>query len=247
MNIMNKDRNMLMGVSYECLTDLSDRKVVGYDVIGHMSDILGIKERQLKNYINTARLIPEFEELLHEGRITLREAVRFSALDSDSQTYLFEKYSDEGSVTNSDLAKAKELSRIKEAEKKLDDISESLEKKKKIYENEHEELCSLSEKTKNKEKIKRQGRKELKAKQRLLKEEKRYKDASDALSGIKRQVQDNIKEECYNADFVLSSIATCLEKIEKNPYLILSDKRFASSLINISDRFFQLVNNYRDT
>lgn len=74
---------------------------INCDVISHMSDILGIKERQLKNYINTARLIPEFEEMLQEGRITLREAVRFSALDNDSQMYLLKKYSDDGSIASS--------------------------------------------------------------------------------------------------------------------------------------------------
>ncbi len=33
---------------YECLLDLQERKMADTDVISHMSDILGIKERQLK-------------------------------------------------------------------------------------------------------------------------------------------------------------------------------------------------------
>lgn len=104
---------------YECLTDLKGRKIVDCDVVSHMSGILGIKERQLKNYINTARLIPEFEKMLQEGTITLQESVRFSALDNDSQMYLFRKYSDGAAISSSDFSKAKELSKIKGAEKSL--------------------------------------------------------------------------------------------------------------------------------
>ena len=207
-----------------------------------MADILGIKERQLKNYINTARLIPEFEGMLQEGTITLRDAVRFSALDRDSQMFLFKKYSGGGTVSGSDFSKAKELSRIREAEQSLKDISESLEKQKKLYENEHEELFSLSQKTRNKEKIRRQEKRELKAKQRLLKEEKRYKDASDILEKIKQQVCDDGKGSCYDADTVLTSIMTNLEKIERNPILILSNKKLKSSLKDICNRFLRIVN-----
>lgn len=227
---------------HDCLTDLKERKIIDRDVVGHMADILGIKERQLKNYINTARLIPEFEGMLQEGTITLRDAVRFSALDRDSQMFLFKKYSGGGTVSGSDFSKAKELSRIREAEQSLKDISESLEKQKKLYENEHEELFSLSQKTRNKEKIRRQEKRELKAKQRLLKEEKRYKDASDILEKIKQQVCDDGKGSCYDADTVLTSIMTNLEKIERNPSLILSNKKLKSSLKDICNRFLRIVN-----
>ena len=230
---------------YECLTDLKGRKIVDCDVVSHMADILGIKERQLKNYINTARLIPEFEEMLQEGTITLHEAIRFSALDSDSQLYLFKKCS-EGTISSSDFSKAKELSKIRGAEKKLNDISQSLEKQKKQYEDVHEELCSLTKQTKNQEKIKRQKKRELKAKQRLLKEEKRYKDASDVLMEIKRQACDDDQEDCYDADSVLTSIIINLEKIERNPNFILSNKKWKSSLTEISNRFLQLANNFEE-
>lgn len=231
---------------YECLTDLKGRKIVDCDVVSHMSGILGIKERQLKNYINTARLIPEFEKMLQEGTITLQESVRFSALDNDSQMYLFRKYSDGAAISSSDFSKAKELSKIKGAEKKLNDISESLEKQKKLYENEHEELCALSQKTKNKEKIRRQEKREIKAKQRLMKEEKRYKDASDVLLKIKQQACNENHKDWYDADSVLASIIVELEKIEKNPDVILNNRRWKSSLTDIINRFFRLVNNYEE-
>lgn len=227
---------------YECLTDLKKREIVDNNIISHMSDILGIKEKQLRNYINTARLIPEFEELLREGRISLREAIRFSSLDNDSQVYLCKKYSDNGFVSSSDFSEARDSSRVRKTEKKLKDISENLEKKKEIYEKEHEELRLLSEKTKNKEKIRRQEKREIKAQHNLMKEEKHYKDASDALLEIKKQILDENQEDSYNAELVLVSIMSCLEKIEKNPGLIISDKTLKSSLIDISNRFLIIIN-----
>ncbi len=231
---------------YDCLTDLKERKIIDCDVVSHMADILGIKERQLKNYINTARLIPEFEEMLRDGTITLCDAVRFSALDNDSQVYLLKKYSSGETVSGSDFSKAKELSRIRGAEKNLKDISESLEKQKKLYENAHEELCSLTQKTKNKEKIRRQEKRELKARQRLLKEEKRYKDASDILTEIKQQACDGGQGSCHDADSVLESIMVNLEKLERNPNLVLSNKKWKSFLTDICNRLLRLVNNYEE-
>lgn len=232
---------------YECLIDLKKREIVNCDIISHMSDTLGIKEKQLKNYINTARLIPEFEKMLQEGSITLREAIRFSTLDSDSQMYLYKKYSDDKSVSSSDFIEAREMNRIRKAEKKLEEITESLEDKKEAYEKEHEELCLLSEKSKNKEKIKRQEKREFNARQKLIKEEKRYKDAFEAFSDLKKQIRDEVQKDDYNAESVLTSIITCLEKIEMNPNLILHDEGLKTSLMNIRDRFIQIINKYENT
>ena len=216
------------------------------DVISHMSDILGIKEKQLKRYINTARLIPEFEEMLKDSMITLNDAARISTLGRDSQMSLFEKQREKGGITFSDFKEAEDADNIKKAEQELAAISDSIDRHKEQCEAEAEKARLLAENTKDKEKIKRQKKRELRAKQKLEKEENRYYLAEEALqtarsahTAVKSGTESKMKN--HDAASAISEIESCLERIEACFERVADDDALLESLKNISGRFSILL------
>lgn len=235
---------------HECLMDLRERGMAGSDVISHMSDILGIKEKQLKRYINTARLIPEFEGMLKDSGITLKEAARIASLDSDLQMSLYKKHSETGGITLSDFKDAEEEGRIRKAEQELAAISDSIGRHKALCDEEAEKSRLLAESTKDMEKIRRQEKKALRAEENLAKEESRYHSAAEALEAArsaKKPVQSGAGNKTRNLDAAsaMSQIVSCLERIESCPGLLAGDDELLESLKNISVRFSSLLENCR--
>lgn len=231
---------------HDCLMDLKERKMAGSDIISHMSDILGIKEKQLKRYINTAHLIPEFEEKLKDSRITLNEAARIALLDSDLQMILYKKHSKKGGITLSDVKEAEDVVRIRKAEQELAAISDSIGRHKELYEAEAEKSRLLAESTKDREKIKRQERKALRAEQKLAEEESRYCSAAEALEAARSaQETDNSrtgsKIKNHDAALAMLQIESCLERIESCPRPVACDDALLESLKGINRRFSALM------
>lgn len=213
---------------HECLMDLRERKIADGDVISHMSDILGMKEKQLKRYINTAKLIPEFEGMLRDSRITLNEAARISSLGSDSQMSLYQKQSENGGITLSDFKEAEGTDRIRKAEQELAAISDSIDRHKELCRAEAEKTRLLAESTKDREKIKRQERRALRAEQKLAGEESRYCSAAEELETA-RSAQASAKNDAgsktknHDAASAISRIESCLEQIESCLGLVAGD------------------------
>ncbi len=231
---------------HECLMDLRERDMADSDVISHMSEILGIKEKQLKRYIDTACLIPEFEGMLRDSGITLKEAARIALLDSDLQMSLYKKHSGKGGITLSDLKEAEDADHIRKAEQELAAISDSIDRHKELCEAEAERSRLLAESTKDKEKIRRQEKKVLRAEQKLAKEESRYCSAAEALDAA-RSAQASAPKDTGNktgdldAASVISEIGICLERIEACPGLVAGDDVLLESMKDISRRFSVLL------
>lgn len=233
---------------HECLMDLRERKMAESDIIAHMSDILGIKEKQLKRYINTANLIPEFERMLKDSRITLNEAARIASLDSDLQMFLYEKYSEKGEITLLDFKEAEDTGCIRKTEQELAVISDSIGRHKELYETETEKSRLLAESTKDKEKIKRQEKRALKAKQKLAEEENRYYSVAGALETARSaQVGDKSgagnKMKRHNVALIISKIESYMEQLEACPELVAGDDVLRESLKDISGRLSALLEN----
>lgn len=231
---------------YECLLDLRERKMADADVISHMSDILGIKERQLKKYINTADLIPEFEGMLKDNRITLNEAARIASFDDGLQMELYRKQSENGGIMPSDYREAEDMDRVIKAEQELAVISDSIDRNKELYEAEAEKSRLLAQSTRDREKLKRQEKRELRAKQKLEKEESRYCSLAGVLETA-RQLQPSSPgdtgSEIKNHDIkpVILQVESCLKKLGECPELLAGDDAMIESLKDISIRFSALL------
>ncbi len=235
---------------YECLLDLRERKMADTDVISHMSDILGIKERQLKKYINTADLIPEFERMLKDNRITLNEAAKIASFDGGLQMELYRKQSENGGITPSDYNEAEDMNRVIKSEQELAVISDSIDSNKELYEAEVEKSRLLAQNTKDREKLKRQEKRELKAKQRLEKEESRYCSMAGGLKTARKSQMSfpgdtgsDIKKQDIKP--VILQAELCLKKFEEYPELLADDDAILESLKDISIRFSALLEHCR--
>lgn len=235
---------------HECLLDLRERKMADADVIGHMSDILGIKERQLKRYINTASLIPEFEGMLKDNRITLNEAERIASFDVSLQIELYRKQSENGGITPSDYKEAEDKDMVIKSEQELAVISGNIDRNKELYEAETEKSRLLAQSTRDREKLKRQEKRELRAKQRLEKEESRYCSLAGALETA-RQPQPSFPgdtgSEIKNHDIkpAILQAESCLKELEECPELLAGDDALIESLKDISIRFSALLEHCR--
>lgn len=233
---------------HECLMDLREKNMADGDIISHMSDILGIKEKQLKRYISTAGLIPEFEGVLKNNEITLNEAARIALLGSDLQMFLYKKHSEKGGITFYDLKEAGDTDRIRKSEQELAEISDSIGRHKELYEAEAEKSRLLAENTKDREKIKRQEKRVLKAKQKLAEEESRYCSAAEALEtarSAQAEARSDTGSKIKNRDAVsaISQIESCLERIEAYPGQVAGDGALLESLKDITGRFSVLLEN----
>lgn len=230
---------------YECLSDLKSRNMIDYDILDHMTNILGIKQRQLKNYIDTAHLIPEFEKKLQEGIITLREAIQISSFDSDVQQYLNKKHTEDGHFSSDDFTKARVDDNVRKSEKRLADLSSDLDKQKELYLSESNKLEELAHKSQNQEQIRRQEKRTEKARKKLTETETRYHVAKKAL--CEEKSPGHITKSNYDAEKLLSSINMNLKQIEKNPRPVFENDNLILFLKDINDRFTILTKNCTTT
>jgi hypothetical protein len=79
-----------------------------------LANDLQLSVRQIQKYASTGNLIPELEELLNSGTISLRDGERYSVLDEEGQATIAELYKKKGSVSQEELDEVKRLKEEKE-------------------------------------------------------------------------------------------------------------------------------------
>lgn len=179
-NHLQRDKNVFLKRReiidlYSHLQKLKQAGLMDDDVVSKMTHILNIRERQIKEYIASASLIPELEALLENGQLTMKQAVSISSLDDAAQKYLNTCHKNNGSIRKSDITAAKSESNIRDTEQKLIAASADMEQKKIIAQAE-QKIADTMERNNSKH-VLRQSAKAAKARKNYEK----AKELNDAL------------------------------------------------------------------